>query len=355
MAQWDLAIRGGTIIDGSGAGRFEGDIAVKDGRIAAVGTVEGAAAEEIDARGHIVTPGFVDIHTHYDGQITWTDRLDPSSDHGVTTVVMGNCGVGFAPMRQHQRETVIELMEGVEDIPGVVMAEGVPFNWETFPEYLDAIEQRPSDMDFAAQIPHSPLRVYVMGERGLAEQANDADLADMRRLVAEALEAGALGVSTSRSMAHRFRDGRPAPSLNSPEDELLALAAGLHDAGRGVFQVTPDTQNDPEREFALFRRIAETAGRPLSFTLMAGEGMGSKEHLAGLESARADGVVIRGQSTPRAVGFLFGLDLSLHPFALNPSYREIEGLPLAERVARMRDPGFRRRLGRGSAAGFRAR
>lgn len=342
MADYDIVIRGGTVVDGSGREPFAGDVAVKHGQIAAVGEIAGRGAEEIDAQGLIVTPGFVDIHTHYDGQVTWTERLAPSSDHGVTTVVMGNCGVGFAPMRAHQRQTVIEMMEGVEDIPGVVMAEGVPFNWETFPDYLDALEQRRSDMDFCAQLPHSPLRVYVMGERGIDQPATDADLAEMRRLVTEAIEAGALGVTTSRTVAHRFRDGRPAPSVNTPEAELLVLAEGLRDAGKGVFQVTPNTQVPVAEEFAVLRHVAETAGRPLSFTLMA---MGAwQEHIAGLERAAADGIAMRGQSTPRAVSFMFGLDLTLHPFALNPSYQAIADRPLAERVARMRDPEFRRQL-----------
>jgi N-acyl-D-aspartate/D-glutamate deacylase len=342
MATYDLVIRGGTVVDGSGGEPFVGNVAVKDGRIAAVGAVPGTGAEEIEATGLIVTPGFVDIHTHYDGQVTWSERLAPSSDHGVTTVVMGNCGVGFAPMKAHQRDTVIAMMEGVEDIPGAVMAEGVPFNWETFPDYLDALEQRRSDMDFCAQLPHSPLRVYVMGERGIDQPATDADLAEMRRLVAEAMEAGALGVTTSRTLAHRFRDGRPAPSVHTPEDELLALADGLRDAGKGVFQAVPNTLVPAADEFAVLRHIAERSGRPLSFTLMA---MGSwQDHIAGLRGAIADGLVMRGQSTPRAVSFMFGLDLTLHPFALNPSFQEITDLPLAGKVARMRDPEFRRRL-----------
>src|SRR3954452_5073801 len=231
---YDLVVRGGTVLDGSGGDPFPADVAIIGDRTVEGGTGTGSGREEIDATGRIVTPGFVDIHTHYDGQITWENRLAPSSGHGVTSVVMGNCGVGFAPAREEHRHALITLMEGVEDIPEVVMAAGVPWNWETFPEYLDALERRPSDIDFAAQVPHSPLRVYVMGERGAQlEPPTDDDLAELRRLTTEAVRAGAVGVTTSRTFAHRFRDGRPAPSLCSEDDEILNLADGLCDAGTG--------------------------------------------------------------------------------------------------------------------------
>ena len=347
MADFDLIIRGGTIHDGSGSEPFVGDVAIKDGVIAAVGNIVGTAAEEIDAHGRIVTPGFVDVHTHYDGQITWENRLTPSSDHGVTTVVMGNCGVGFAPSRPEHRKLMIKLMEGVEDIPEVVMAEGVPFNWETFPQYLDALEQRHSDIDFAAQLPHSPLRVYVMGERGASlEPPTEADLAEMRRLVREAVDAGAIGVSTSRSYAHQFRDGRPAPSVNTEDQEILALAAGLKDAGKGVFQMVPSYDVSAAERMGLLRDIARTSGRPVSFTFMqTPKGPEDwKEMLTGLESAQAEGLTVRGQVIPRPTGALLGLELSMHPFSFNPSFREIADLPLEEKVARMRDPAFRKRL-----------
>lgn len=347
MADYDLIIRGGTVYDGSGGQPFVADVAVKDGVIAAVGTIEGHAAEEIDATGKIVTPGFVDVHTHYDGQITWENRLAPSSDHGVTTVVMGNCGVGFAPSRPEHRKLMIKLMEGVEDIPEVVMAEGVPFNWETFPEYLDALEKRESDIDFAAQLPHSPLRVYVMGERGAnLEPPTDEDLAEMRRLTAEAIEAGALGVSTSRSYAHQFRDGRPAPSVKTEDQEVLALAAGLKDAGKGVFQMVPSYDATAAERMDLLDDIARTSGRPVSFTFMQtpkGEG-DWQEMLARLDSAKKEGLEVRGQIIPRPTGALLGLELSMHPFSFNPSFRAIEHLPLEEKVERMRDPAFRKKL-----------
>ena len=348
MAHYDLVIRGGEIHDGLGNPGVIGDIAINGDRIAAIGADLGSGATEIDAAGHIVTPGFVDIHTHYDGQAMWEHRMAPSSDHGVTSVVMGNCGVGFAPCRPHQHDLLVKLMEGVEDIPEVVMTAGLPWNWETFPEYLDALSARALDIDIAAQLPHSALRVYVMGERGARREApTDADLAEMRRLTTEAIHAGALGVTTSRNILHRTRAGELAPSLNSPEDELLALAGGLRDAGAGVYQLIADIFGDATDEFGLMRRVAEAAGRPLSFTLLqmaTGDPEGWRDYLRQLEAANAAGVTITGQVYPRPVGLLFGLDLSFHPFSLNPSFRPLADLPLAEKVAAMRDPEMRARL-----------
>lgn len=347
MANYDLVIRGGLVVDGSGGEPFEADVAVQGGRIAAIGAISEQGNEELNARGNIVTPGFVDVHTHYDGQITWENRLAPSSGHGVTTVVMGNCGVGFAPVRPGDHELMIRLMEGVEDIPDVVMAKGVPFNWETFPSYLDALEKRQSDIDFAAQLPHSPLRVYVMGERGAnLEPPTEADLAEMRRLTAEAIQAGALGVSTSRSYAHRFRSGELAPSVPSEDQEVLALAAGLRDAGRGVFQMVPSYDVSAAERFNLLRQIAQVSGRPVSFTFMqTPQTPGDwRQTLEDLEQAKQEGLQIKGQVIPRPTGGLLGLELSLHPFSLNPSYKEIEHLPLEEKVKRMKDPDLRRRL-----------
>jgi N-acyl-D-aspartate/D-glutamate deacylase len=344
--QYDLVIRGGTIVDGTGAAPFSGDVGIIGNRIAAVGTVEGSAREEINATGMIVTPGFVDVHTHYDGQVTWENRLAPSSDHGVTTVVMGNCGVGFAPIRESQRHMAIKLMEGVEDIPEVVMAEGIPWSWETFPEYLDALDKRETDVDFAAQIPHSPIRVYVMGERGAnLEPPTEEDLAEMRRLTKEAIEAGALGVTTSRQLAHAFRDGRPAPSTKTEVDELLALADGLKDAGGGVFQIIPNTGNPGADEFGIIAKLQQESGRPVNFSLFTGSGITDPQaYLDGLANADAGQRPIKGQFYPRPIGMLFGLDLSYHPFSLNPSYKKIEDLPLDEKVAAMRDPAFRKQL-----------
>lgn len=344
---YDLVVRGGTVVDGSGGEPAVQDVGIRGDRIIAVGTALGAGLEEIDASDRLVTPGFVDIHTHYDGQITWESTLSPSSGHGVTTVVMGNCGVGFAPSRAQHREALIKLMEGVEDIPEVVMAAGVPFNWETFPEYLAVLESQESDIDFAAQFPHSPLRVWVMGQRGAdLEPPTEADLLEMRRLTREAIEAGAIGVSTSRNLAHRTKAGQYAPSVKTEEAEVLALADGLRDAGRGVFQLVPNFVLDPVEQFALIKEIARRSGRPTSFTFMqmAEQPDGWRVFLQGLEDAQREGLNIRGQVIPRPTGALFGLDLSTNPFSLNPSYRAIADRPLAEKIALMRDPAFRSRL-----------
>lgn len=346
--EYDLIIRNGVIVDGSGKPAFTGDVAVSSGKIAAVGKVEGSAKQEIDADGKLVTPGFVDIHTHFDGQATWENRMSPSSNHGVTTVLMGNCGVGFAPCRPHQRDMLVKLMEGVEDIPEVVMVDGLPWNWETFPDYLDALEKRELDVDVATQVPHSAVRIFVMGERAARHEPPTAeDLEQMRALVKEAIEAGAFGVTTSRNMMHRTRAGELAPSLYSEFDELCALMDGLVEANAGVFQMIPAPSNDAGEEFALLRGLAEHGKRPVSFTLLDvpnQPGPGWRAMLRGLEQARQDGLQMRGQVAPRPVGMFYGLDLSLHAFSSHPSYKTIAGLPLSERVAKMRDPQFRSQL-----------
>jgi N-acyl-D-aspartate/D-glutamate deacylase len=348
MTEFDLIIRGGTVHDGLGSEPRITDIAVKDGRIAAIGAISGTAREEIDAKGLLVTPGFVDVHTHFDGQATWEHRLAPSSGHGVTSVVMGNCGVGFAPCKPDQREILVKLMEGVEDVPEVVMIEGLPWNWETFPEYLDALDARQFDIDIAAQLPHSALRVYVMGERAATQEPPTAqDLATMRRLTTEAIKAGALGVTTSRNMLHRTKAGELAPSLFSEEDELGALAEGLKDAGSGVFQIIPAPMGDADHEFGVMRRIAERCGQPLSYSLIqmpAGDPDAWRKSLAALSQATKDGLPMRAQIAPRPVGMLYGLELSFHPFAYHPSYKAISHLPLAQRLERMKDPVFREQL-----------
>lgn len=348
MADYDIIIAGGTVYDGDGGSPQLADVAIRDGVIMAVGTSLGTADEEIDATDKLVTPGFIDVHTHYDGQATWEHTLAPSSGHGVTTVIMGNCGVGFAPCRPEQRNMLVKVMEGVEDVPEVVMTEGLPWNWETFPEYLDALDLRTLDIDVAAQLPHSALRVYVMGDRAASHEPPTAeDLNDMRRLTKEAMKAGAIGVSTSRNMMHRTKAGDLAPSLFSEEDELKALGEGLRDAGRGVFQIIPSMEKEPADEFRLMRRVAEVAQRPLSYTLLqlpTGSTNAFRESLNLLEQAVEAGLPMRAQVAPRAVGALFGLDLSFHPFTFHPSFKTIAHLPLNEKVARMRDPEFRARL-----------
>jgi len=344
---YDLVVRGGQVFDGSGSEGFAADVGVKDGRIAAVAPGLPAGREEIDATGKIVTPGFVDIHTHYDGQATWDERLQPSSWHGVTTVVVGNCGVGFAPCKPQDHGRLIRLMEGVEDIPFPVLTEGLPWNWESFPDYLDALQARRFDIDIATQLPHAALRVFVMGERGAnREPATQADIHVMAAIAKRAMEAGALGFSTSRTLNHRTSDGQPTPTLTAAEDELTGIAMGLKAAGRGVLQLVSDFAPDPRAEFAMLRRIVEASGRPLSFTLaQAHRAPESWRMLLGaLEEATSAGLPMKAQVCGRPVGVLFGLELTLNPFSFHETYKEIAVLPLAERVAKLSDPAFRARL-----------
>ena len=344
---YDLLIRAGTIIDGSGAPAFTGDVAVRDGRIVSVGCAEEAAHRTLDADGLLVTPGFVDVHTHYDGQATWDPLLTPSCWHGVTTAVMGNCGVGFAPMKPERREFLIELMEGVEDIPGAVLAEGVDWGWETFPEYLDALEAKPRIMDLGAQVPHAALRYYVMGERGAArEPAGPEDLKRMAELTEEALGAGALGFTTSRTLLHKTARGEYVPNFGAAARELNVIASGVKRSGRGVLQVLSDFE-DVDAEFELLCKwVEETGRRPLSFTLVQRlEAPQQWRRLLELiEAAQRRGLPIRGQVAPRAIGLVLGLQATLHPFMTKPSYAAIARLPLAERVVRMRDPALRARI-----------
>jgi N-acyl-D-aspartate/D-glutamate deacylase len=339
---YDLVIRGGRVFDGNGGEPYVADVAVKDGLIAEVGRIHGVGAEEIDARGRIVTPGFVDIHTHYDGQATWDEHMQPSAWHGVTTIVMGNCGVGFAPCRPDDHNRLIHLMEGVEDIPFPVLSEGLPWNWESYPEYLDALAERRFDVDIGSQLPHAALRVSVMGERGVnREPASAADIAAMAAVAQRAMEAGALGFGTSRTLNHRTSDGHHIPTLTAGEAELTGIAMGLAAAGKGVLQVVSDF-TDPDIEFAMLRRIVERSGRPLSFTLAQGP-MAPKAYqslLGALDDAVDAGLPMKAQVAARAVGVWLGLELTLNPFSHYPLYRDIAHLPFAERVARLRDPAF---------------
>ena len=349
-AQFDLVVRNGTVLDGTGSEPRTADVAVQDGKIAAVGRVPGAGREEIDAKGLAVTPGFVDIHTHYDGQATWDERFTPSSGHGVTTVLMGNCGVGFAPCRPADRDTLMKVMEGVEDIPELVMREGVPWNWQSFPDYLDALAARRCDIDFATQVPHAPVRVFVMGQRGVErEPATAGDMAAMSALVEEGVNAGALGFSTSRSLFHRTSEGVLTPTITAAEEELTAIARGLGRAGKGVIQLLDDfadTTSEGSTEFAMLRRLVEASGRPLSFTLLDISIYPNRWQtlLAEIERAQRDGLAIRGQVSARPVALLYGLELSFNPFSTCPGYREVEGMPLEQKLARLREPAMRARL-----------
>jgi N-acyl-D-aspartate/D-glutamate deacylase len=342
----ELVLRNGTVVDGSGGEPFRADVAITAGAITCVGAVGATGVEEIDARGCLVTPGFVDIHTHYDGQVTWDSRLTPSSLHGVTTAVMGNCGVGFAPVRPADHGMLIELMEGVEDIPGASLHEGLPWSWSSFPEYLDAVERIPHDIDVCAQVPHAALRVYVMGERGARREAATADeIAQMSELCAQAVAAGAFGFTSSRTVQHRTSTGAPTPTLTAAEDELRGIAAGLRRAGTGVLEMISDFQ-DLDGEFGLLCRMVEDAGRPMTISLVQRDN--APDHwkllLDRIERAAARGLPIKAQVSVRAIGLVLGLECSIHPFAACPSYRAIAKLPLVERVRAMRDPELRRRI-----------
>ncbi len=346
MAAHDLVIRNGTVVDGSGGDRFVGDVAVSSGVVTHVGRVDGPGTREIDAEGHLVAPGFVDIHTHYDGQATWDTQLAPSSWHGVTTVVMGNCGVGFAPVLDHNRERLIQLMEGVEDIPGTALHEGLSWAWSSFPEYLDDLDRSPRDIDLGAQLPHGALRLHVMGERGATQQpATPDDIAAMADLAREAVEAGALGFTTSRTLNHKSSLGEPTPSLRAEADELVGIAQALGAAGTGVLQVVSDFI-DMDGEIELFHRMAAESGRPISISIAQAPRRPDdwKVELDRFARATADGVTMRGQVGARAVGIMLGLETTLNPFMYSPAYRDISELPLAERVARMRQPDVRRAI-----------
>lgn len=334
-------------MDGRGGDPVPGDVAVDGGTIVEVGSVLQPGIEEIDATDRLVTPGFVDIHTHYDGQATWDSSLAPSSWHGVTTVVMGNCGVGFAPVRPDAHDRLISLMEGVEDIPGAVLDEGIDWQWESFGQYLDALDGRPHEIDICAQLPHGALRHYVMGERAARlEEATDEDALAMRRLTTEAMGAGAIGFSTSRTLNHRTATGDPTPSLRAGAHELEMIVRGIADAGHGVVELISDFSPDLDAEFAMIRNLVAISGRPCSVSLAQNNHRPDawRDILALIQEAAATGLPIRAQVAPRPVGVLLGLQSSYHPFSGHPSYRAIAHRPLAQQVQAMEDPAFRSRL-----------
>lgn len=348
----DLILRNGLIVDGTGAPRIRGDVAIDGGIITAVGEVAGPARRTIDAEGAVVTPGFVDIHTHYDGQVSWDSVLAPSSINGVTSAAMGNCGVGFAPARAEKHSWLIQLLEGVEDIPGTALAEGLTWDWESFPDYLDALGKRSYTMDLGAHMPHAALRAYVMGDRGgdHTETPTDAEIERMARLTGEALVAGALGFSTSRTHAHRSRDGANIGTLTAGEPELLAIAGALRQAGRGVIQLISDAYLTADDDFAqaeltLIRRIAETSGRRLSFTVQQSDDAPDRwKHIfAELDAMAAEGLDVRAQVAPRAIGVLLSFASTSNPFMLTPTWKRIaaEAPTVEARLVRLADPEVR--------------
>ena len=339
----DLVIRGGMVVDGTGSAPRLADVAVDRGLITKVGAVGARGRREIDATSLLVTPGWVDIHTHYDGQVTWDPYLSPSCWHGVTTVVMGNCGVGFAPARPDRHAWLISLMESVEDIPGSALAEGIKWDWETFPEYLDAIDRKPLVLDVATQAPHGSIRAYVMGERGARnEEATPADIAEMARITREALEAGALGFSTSRTQLHRAKDGEPVPGTFAGADEMVGIGKALGEAGHGVFEMASDMAI-PEDEFAWMKQFAAASGLPLTFGMLQSPGQPEKwrDLLRLTEEARAEGAQITAQIACRPTGMVLGWQSTVHPFVRKAAYRAIAVLPFAERLVQLKDPTVR--------------
>lgn len=345
---FDIVIRNGEIVDGTGRTAFMADVGVTDGHIVEVGCGIGRGRREVDAKGQVVAPGWVDIHSHYDGQATWDPLLSPSGQHGVTTTVFGNCGVGFAPARPEHREALITLMEGVEDIPGTALAEGLPWAWESFPEYLDALAAMPRVMDVAALVPHSAVRAYVMGpEPSIRGEASLQQLEAMQLIVRSAVAAGAWGFSTSRTKLHLGADGKPVPGSFVEMEELLALGRAVSEGGGGMLQVVCDwSLDDPGREFAWMRRLVKETAQPLSFTLVQHHETPNHHRrlLALLAEARGQGLPIHAGVASRPVGMLINLESKIHPFSHHPSYAEIEGVSLKEKLAQMRDPTFRARL-----------
>jgi N-acyl-D-aspartate/D-glutamate deacylase len=343
---YDLVIRNGTIYDGTGEKPYLADLAVSGKTITKIGVIEEAGTKEIDAKGKIVTPGFVDIHTHYDGQVTWDPYLRPSTYHGVTTVVMGNCGVGFSPCKPEKRDWLIGLMEGVEDIPGTALHEGIDWEWETFPEYLDTLEKKPLAIDVGTQIPHGAVRAFVMGERGITqEKASEEEISKMGEIVKEAIKVGAFGFSTSRTEKHRDSSGSLTPSITAHKDELVEIAKAVGELDKGVLQGISDFY-DFQSEFDIFKEMSSASGRPISITVEQQDARPEwwLQLLDGIKEAQDNGIKMYGQVPPRATGILMGLTASLNPFTLYPSFLEISNLPLDQKVELMKNPDFKKKI-----------
>ena len=347
MAEYDLIIRNGHVVDGSGGKSGILDVAVKDGLIQAVGeNLPDTALNEIDAAGLIVTPGFVDVHTHYDGQATWDSHLNPSSNLGTTTVVMGNCGVGFAPCKPEDRDVLIQLMEGVEEIPETAMAEGLPWTWESFPEYLDTLDAKPRDIDVAALVPHGPVRVFVMGERAVnRETATDEDISKMQAVIEESVNAGGVGFSTSRTLVHRTSTGSPVPTYKAATHELKQLGLALSGEKGHVFQLISDWE-DLDEEFSILRSTSESTGAKGTFTLLHLDNQPDlwRQQLDHIEHAQSEGLDIRGQVLSRPVGMLMGHPASMSPFSPRPTFRSLEDLPWNEKIAKLKTPEIKSQI-----------
>ena len=343
---YDLIIKNGTVYDGTGDKPFVADIAIKGRKIEAIGELEEVSKQTINAEGKIVAPGFVDIHTHYDGQVTWDPYLRPSTYHGVTTVVMGNCGVGFSPCKPEERDWLISLMEGVEDIPGTALHEGINWQWESFPEYLAILENKPLAIDVGTQIPHGAVRAYVMGQRGIdREEATQEEIDRMSQLVKEAIQAGAFGFSTSRTEKHRDSSGALTPSITAHKNELVSIANSIGELNSGVLQGISDFY-DFESEFDIFKEMSQSSGRPISITVEQMDQRPDWWHqlLDGIEVAQNEGINMYGQVPPRATGINMGLEVTLNPFTFYPSFYDLSKKSLEEKVATMRDPKFKKKL-----------
>ena len=342
----DLVIRGGTVVDGTGAPRFVADVAVDGGIVSAVGQISAQGREEIDATGKIVAPGFVDIHTHYDGQATWDSEMAPSSWHGVTTVVMGNCGVGFAPAKKDKHDWLIGLMEGVEDIPGTALAEGMTWDWETFPEYLDALERRPRTIDVATHVPHGAVRAYVLGDREMPGAVpTDADIAEMSRIVEEGIRAGALGFSTSRTVLHKSVDGELVPGTTATKEELIGIGRAMGRVGYGVFEMASDMKRDWD-EFGWMGALSRETGLPVTFAALQSiaKEMPLEEQISSMIAENDNGANIVAQIALRGNGIIMAWQGTVHPFRFKPAWAEIEALPWAEQLKHLKDPAFKARL-----------